>query len=500
MRAPCLRDLMLIGVLHTVTALMFHSSSVIDEWDTWAFVENGTFYAFYLVLQNGTWFADSFGVATSVDGTHFKDHGVVFTGRCLKPPCGKRPWQGGFWMGSGSIWKDINGRYVVNWSQDRAGTENISFAVSRDLIHWTGVDEVYSPDPRYYKTHASNGVRWDCIYSIPASTTASLRDGYPRLGYWTATTLGCGPYGLCNQTMGFGKTHDGLTWEALPSPVMQPPTVHWTEVGAVEYVPGPKSTNSSNGRYFALLGGNPANQAAEMIVYSAAQPGGPFIGARKNKVILPAAKSCYFARFFRGPNMELLVTHQSFSHVGRTFIAPYKAVDLDSEGTMRLVWWAKNEKLKGSQLPATTNSTGFFTPPVNVSVGAVFEATFHLPAARAPLLQWPGFLLSQQGAGATLVALDAAGRCVIANVTSAVTPTNPAVEFTWNREVDLWVSGAAVRVRLLYRRDMLELYVDDILLPVFLMPRGTGEVRLTNAKAPGVRRWNMSLPAISTPS
>ena len=44
---------------------------------------NGTFYEFYLVLQNGTWFADSFGVATSVDGTHFTDHGVVFSGRCL---------------------------------------------------------------------------------------------------------------------------------------------------------------------------------------------------------------------------------------------------------------------------------------------------------------------------------------------------------------------------------------------------------------------------------
>ena len=315
LRLPLLRCLLLGSALHVVTALMFHSKSVVDEWDTWAFVENGTFYAFYLVLQNGTWFADSFGVATSVDGTHFTDHGVVFTGRCLVPPCGDRPWKGGFWMGSGSVWRAKDGQYVVNWSQDRGGTENISFAVSRDLIHWKGVDEVYSPDPQYYHTHASDGIRWDCIYTIPVSPTPSLRDGYPRLGYWTATPLGCGPYGLCNQTMGFGRTNDGLTWEALPSPVMQPPTVHWTEVGAVEYVPA--ANNKSSGRYFALLGGNPANQVAEMIIYSADRPEGPFVAARKNKVILPAAKSCYFARFFRGPNMELLVTHQSFSHVGQ---------------------------------------------------------------------------------------------------------------------------------------------------------------------------------------
>ena len=114
-------------------------------------------------------------------------------------------------MGSGSVWRAKDGRYVVNWSQDRGGTQNISFAVSHDLIHWQGMDAVYGPDPRYYTTHATNGVRWDCIYSIPAKPAAvgsSLRDGYPRLGYWTATPLGCGPYGLCNQTMGFGRTYD----------------------------------------------------------------------------------------------------------------------------------------------------------------------------------------------------------------------------------------------------------------------------------------------------
>ena len=43
---------------------------------------------------------------------------------------------------------------MVNWSQDWAGTQNISFAVSRDLIHWEGIDEIYGPDPRYYHTHA----------------------------------------------------------------------------------------------------------------------------------------------------------------------------------------------------------------------------------------------------------------------------------------------------------------------------------------------------------
>ena len=391
-----IRRVILLACATRAAAMVFHSSAVADQWDTWAFVENGTFYAFYLVLREGTWFADSFGVASSADGTHFKDHGVVFTGRCMVPPCGTRPWTGGFWMGSGSVWRAADGRYVINWSQERGGTENISFAVSSDLIRWQGVDEIYSPDPRYYETHAPNGIRWDGIYTIPATPSPSLRDGYPRLGYWTATPLGCGPTGLCNHTMGFGVTHDGLSWNAWPSPAMQPPVVHWSEVGAVEYVP--IINDSSGGRYFALLGGNPSNQVAEMIVYVAERPQGPFIAARKNRVLLPAARSCYFTRFFRGPGMALLVTHQSFSHVGRTYIAPYKAAHVDAEGTMRLAWWEGNQNLKAvPELPATITPAGWFMPPVDVDVGAIFEASFALPPYGAPLLLWPGFLLRAGG-------------------------------------------------------------------------------------------------------
>ena len=30
--------------------LMFKSDRVTKQWDTWAFVENGTYYAYYLVI------------------------------------------------------------------------------------------------------------------------------------------------------------------------------------------------------------------------------------------------------------------------------------------------------------------------------------------------------------------------------------------------------------------------------------------------------------------
>ena len=45
---------------------------------------------------------------------------------------------------------------------------------------------------------------------------------------------------------------------------MVPPTVHWAEVGAVEYV---AFTGKPGGKFYAMLGGN-HNEKADMITYS----------------------------------------------------------------------------------------------------------------------------------------------------------------------------------------------------------------------------------------
>ena len=46
---------------------MFRSHAVSSQWDTWAFVENETFYAYYLITGDGSP-GDGFGVATSGNG------------------------------------------------------------------------------------------------------------------------------------------------------------------------------------------------------------------------------------------------------------------------------------------------------------------------------------------------------------------------------------------------------------------------------------------------
>ena len=464
---------------------MFQSHAVTSQWDTWAFVENNTYYAYYLITEHSP--GEGFGVATSADGVHWDDHGYVWHG----PSWAEHRW----WEGTGSVWRapDFNatGRYIINYSQYHSGTQNITFAQSFDLIHWERTEALnntwFNIDHQYYHDPG----RWDCIYSIPVSSGPSpaenLRDGYPRYGFWTASPI--------SGTMGFGVTEDGVNWKALPSPEMIPPA--HAEVGAVEYIPfGP---NKEKGAFFAILG------AYHMETYTAQDPKGPWHAATKNFEVLPNARSCYFARFFRAgkDNEDVLVTHQSFSHVGRTYIAPYKVADVDDEGTLRFKYWANNEAIKGPVVDASFNQSEphMFSGAANVSVGAVFEAAVTpVPNATAPLEDQPGFWMETVGGGAVVALINALGQTtlatVAANASSAAAVVPKAIQ-VWDRDLVGIEAGAPLAVRLLYRRDMMELYVNDFLMPVYLMPATTGRIGVmpkAKAQVQAIKRWDMSLP------
>ena len=154
-----------------------------------------TDYVYYLVTEHSP--GEGFGVATSADGVHWKDHGYVFHG----PSWTKHHW----WEGTGSVYRAPDykqtGRYLINWSQDPGKFQNITFGESYDLIHWQPIDIFFNIDTRFYK---GNG-RWDCIYSLPTPQTrgahpnAGSTDGYPRYGFWTASPYNNTParYGGC---------------------------------------------------------------------------------------------------------------------------------------------------------------------------------------------------------------------------------------------------------------------------------------------------------------
>lgn len=286
--------------------------------------------------------------------------------------------------------------------------------------------------------------------------------------------------------------------------------------------------------------------------------------ASKNLLLLPQFKSCYFTRFFRDADGAVLVTHQSFAHVYpvtpivHTYIAPYKATEADSEGTLRLKWWNKNANLKGRKrtvspmqtpsqsspplpplLPALQDYARIvmLNPVVNVSLGAIFEVTFTLPPA-PPSASYgsrgkasnsigdPGFVFNVTGhsgdggnGGLYRVTVDHAGVCNIATpVDDDVGPAGavvnnaddayrseggshttrgaPSGPLRWDRDLVGLSVGDKVKVRLLYRRDMLELYLNDYLLPVYLMANTTGAIGVTgldNVDLKSVKLWDMDV-------
>ena len=186
MAARCSALHLLALLIAPCSGLMFASKAVSKQWDTWAFVENGTWFSYYLVTEVS--YGEGFGCASSRDGVHWHDHGYVWHGPSWV--------EHRLWEGSSAIWRaaDFNrtGRYLINYSiMTAAGNQTITFAESFDLIHWT------RPSPyntTFFDIDAAagyrvSGGRWDTIYSIPAPgpTRQSGRDGFPRLGYWTAT-------------------------------------------------------------------------------------------------------------------------------------------------------------------------------------------------------------------------------------------------------------------------------------------------------------------------
>lgn len=220
-------------------------------------------------------------------------------------------------MGTGSTWKspdfETDGKFLMNFSEWKGLRQTIFFAESTDLVHWTRLPNQYEfkQDTRWYQPDG----RWDCIWTIP-------RSGDGLYGYWTAT-----PKPETGGQFGFGKTADGISWEALEPP--ETPGVGGGEVGAIEKI---------GNRYYMMFG-----TGGIMVTLVADKPEGPFQAAKRNFRLLSG--HTYFSRFFPTPD-GVLVNHHSIAPDGQVYFGTLKEAVVDNEGTLRLGWWKGNEKMK----------------------------------------------------------------------------------------------------------------------------------------------------------
>jgi len=407
-----------------VQAGFFTPRRVGKMWDTWVYFHDGKYYQYYLAGSGGLW--DGHELAVSEDGVHWTEHGVII-----------KPRQGVTWMGTGHIWEspdfDESRKWVINYSEWFGPKQDIMFATSTDLLNWTKVDEKHRfvQDTRWYKELG----RWDCIDTV-------RRDDGSLHGYFTADPdREKIPYECCG--FGMAESRDGITWTALPPPKGDISG----EFGGIQEI---------GDRYYILI--------SEGRVAVGDNPQGPFYGQKKNHDVFGHDCDIYFPRFFHNAPGGPLVNH--FYQNGPVFAAPFKAVEVDHEGILRLKWWKNNDKLKAkrieTELAAVEDgyaaSIRVFDVKLPWNKVHVIEGTLGpTKAEQAGGVKRGIFFDHGDGHGEFL----AFGRDSTSFGKMNADGSNSRVEQTSNREIDF---GPTPTFRLVIKYNMMELYVNDYLM------------------------------------
>jgi hypothetical protein len=420
-----------------------------EMWDSWIEWHGGVYYMYHIAGPFGRW--DAHEIAVSPDGVHWDFQGVAV-----------RPRPQTTWVGTGHVWKSpgfaSNGLWVLNYSESMGDNkQDIMFATSPDLLHWTKVDESlrFVQDTRWYKALG----RWDCIDAVPGD------DGW-LYGYFTADP---DPAKVNYQHCGFGfaRSKDGLRWEALP-----PVSGNMTgEFGGIQKIGDKYYITVSEGR-----------------VGMATSPMGPFMQQPKNPNVFGG--DIYFPRFFHSAPDGPLMNH--FYTGGPIYAAPIKAINIDGEGILRLVWWPGNEKLKAAKLPVTLQgprgAVQWLDASLDVNQTLVIEGTAHLPEAAPAASALLGLLIDQGNAAAECVSFERT-RTLFGDVRLDAQAISLSVRQTAKRDLDL---GTRQRFRVLLNRDMMEVYVNDY-LTILARVNNTGRFGLITGTAPDgiddIRIW-----------
>lgn len=489
-----------------VEAMLYRPARVPGMGDQWLYYHDGVHYLYHLYEQPA---GQLYGVylATSTNGVHFQEVGPVVE---------KRPDAG--WLGSGSVWR-AGGRYIMNFSEARAH-QTISFAESEDLVRWQRLGDEYrsGPDARWYEVD-----RWDCIWALPREAGGFW--GYLSANPWRRSPEH--PEGLTYRSTGMLESRDGVRWTAIAPPVFEwgeTPEMGNVEVGAVRLF---------NRKYYLLVqtwgpyaGGTYLGSTAPgMYTFIGDSPQGPFRPDTTAFRLLgnTRTRSTHFARFYELPD-AVLVNHFLFTRGLQAWLAPLKRAAVDAEGHLRLTYWSGNEALKGRSVPVVAAEARAADDPAArdgagaparraelrvdgdrglavewlgnrfaVADGIVLEGNLEFEPSEASPARCGLYLEESPGQG-TAVLLGTDGRTELG-------PLRPGTigAFETDDRVD---GGIAVRrkhaFRLLSRRYMIEVYLDDRLVQCYSLPeRATGRIGGVAQGGRAVfgdfRAWEMTL-------
>ena len=539
-RLPSRLLLVVVGLLapHTlnepVTAMLFVPSPRLGA--------GGTAYGLWdqtgLVAPDGTWrmWYDAqgpacnltsgsalcgFGLATSRDGVQWHDEGMNM--RPFDEPS----------LGSGAVWRSPSDpdEWVINYSDGcsvpSSGGQHIRFQTSRNSSlrgPWTPRRDVppFAPSvPLGYR----NPGRWDTINPYFDTESKTL------YGWWTASLPTDGPGGpgkAGKSAMGFGKSEDGVHWQALPPALLTWPST--TSVTAAGFEIGGVAPITSGGRrrwYASVCMSHQELPAAidgkvGCFTFVAEQPGGPYTIAAKNAAILGYGQRghnpeySYYHRFFHAPCGVLLTHYQVYDKAHwkqepdvTVYLSVLKRLAVNpADGALRMMWWEANEALKMNK-SSTFGPIAGSTVTLDVRSGSIVEGSIAWGADGGLCFPYasgtrPGtdFVAGLIGVNRThvLTAESTSATCASMTINDTLGVTDRAPEPSRGLRLR---DGAAVAFRLMFRRGMFDLYLQDALILSYALAAGgkpyakMQEARLVGnwEGAAGVTSWRMNLPA-----
>lgn len=381
------------------------------------------------------------------------------------------------------------------------GNDTLCYHVSDDLLHWKECENpsCCHPDPRWYRQEE----RWDHMYTVEGDGKYygyAVATAKPELG-----TFGCG----------LMESDDGIHWNVLP-----PLEIIWGNVEPVNFEVG--GCEKIDGKYY-LIGGafrHHGNAGYSVFTFVADTPTGPFRPLEKGYRLCGSSSADYhrgvqwLASFGKDASGEVIITnymtaqHSPYiNFIGtmeNVWLTPIKKAVVN-DGTLRMAWWKNNENLKGRRIEKPLFENGVFWENTEYAetgraiktcclidsindAGVMIEGSAcvtrdsHFNAARFGFaLEAPeGFRTVTVQAGkpqyahAEIVDYQKIGQLpgyvvdVVEPNTAGKTNVIPGKEFTF---------------RLLFRKDMFELYIDDFLVQTYLGLDQTTAIHLYSENA-----------------
>jgi len=461
-------------------------------WDTSILYWQNKYYLFSMFRYFGK---DDVNVwcAVSDDGVHFSDVGVVISDQ---PP----NW----------VWKMFVYRYgdqfVMNFgsfsNREGHGNDTLKFWKSNDLLHWEYCGEQH-PDPRWYLEEG----RFDHMYTVD--------DGGEYYGFVVANPKEGGNTSGC----GLMKSSDGITWSPLP-----PVKIEWGDVPPRNFEVG--GCEKINGHYY-LIGGLMqyfGNDGYSVYTFISDSVTGPY------RPCLPKFRLCgnssgkyslskqWLANFARGENDEVLITNyltapesETINFVGtkeNVWFLPVKKAVIGSDGELMMGYWKKNDLLKGEEIPidftsladdndktvylktadfrdflwnsperlGTVNNAMILAELFDFENGVVFEGSFEL-YDNGNLSKAKSGIMIKQEQQSVLVSLEVGDRHT-SKAQIALIKDDDVEHVEIHDEISNTCAGktnlsfeCVTAFRLLVRQNIFELYIDDILVQSYTLPK-----------------------------